>query len=169
MACGRRQEAAAKQGKRGNVGFLVGTTPKGASPRGEGDMPPSASPIDTRPKSALATDPNALRSALRRHRANSFHKLSGDVCCDRTLKVAEATDGRQAAACPTERPGASGLHLHRLALRARPGVASISCSGYHDNEIQRCWPGVSSCTSFAHSASNGPHLLIRHVSSIWYS
>jgi hypothetical protein len=45
-------------------------------PRSASDMPPSASPIDTRPKTALATDPSALRSALRRHRPNS---VSQDV------------------------------------------------------------------------------------------
>ena len=47
--------------------------------RAEGDFPPSASPIDTRPKKrALVTDPNALRSALRRHRLKSVNTLSGD-------------------------------------------------------------------------------------------
>ena len=73
MACGRRRAQAGQQGIRG---FLVPATPNGASPRDKGDMPPSASPIDTRPKTALATDPSALRSALRRHRPNS---VSQDV------------------------------------------------------------------------------------------
>ena len=47
--------------------------------RDGGDIPPSASLIDTRPKQgALPTDPNALRSALRRHRLKSVNTLSGD-------------------------------------------------------------------------------------------
>jgi hypothetical protein len=44
------------------------------------------------------------------------------------------------------------------------GVAAHSPLVEKGNEIQRCWRLYEFCR-----ASNGPDLLIRHVSSIWYS
>ena len=92
-------------------------------PRSASDMPPSASPIDTRPKTALATDPSALRSALRRHRPNSVSQDVGAFFGTCIMHLACAGMSRARGVLAAELQGASNPAAKRPCLSSPSDLA----------------------------------------------